>query len=176
MHARHSLPTVVLHWTIAALIIGLLVLGYYMVGIPRNTPERAFYFNLHKSLGVLVAVLILARIVWRFYDTEPPLPGSMPKWEVHAAQWGHHALYLCMVLVPLTGYISSSFNKYGVKFFGIALPSWGWEDKPLRDLFAGMHYILAWAFAALILIHVLAALKHVLLNRDRIFQRMLPRL
>ena len=173
--AHYRLPAIVLHWLLAVLIIGMLFLGYFMVDIPRSTPARGFYFNLHKSIGVLVGILVLVRIGWHLHNTVPPLPADMAKWEIWGARWGHRALYLLMVAVPATGYISSSFNKFGVKFFGIALPSWGWDDKPLRELFASMHSALAMAFAVLIAVHVLAALKHALLDRDHIFRRMLPR-
>jgi cytochrome b561 len=58
----------------------------------------------------------------------------MPAWEASAAKWTHRLLYLCLVFQPMTGYLSSSFNKYGVKLFGLALPQWGREDKQLREL------------------------------------------
>ncbi|MGS0743498.1 cytochrome b, partial [Glaciimonas sp. GG7] len=141
--------------------------------IPKGTPGRAVYFNLHKSFGVMAGVLILARLVWRLTHRAPPLPGTMPRWEVSAATWSHRLLYLCMVLQPTVGYLSSSFNKYGVKFFGMALPKWGWEDPYLRDLFGNMHAVLGAVLATLIAIHVLAAFKHLIVNRDGVFQRML---
>ena len=71
---RYSLPAVVLHWIIAILIMWLIVLGYYMVDIPRNTPARAFYFNLHKSFGMTGAIFIAAQIIWHFTHRAPPLP------------------------------------------------------------------------------------------------------
>jgi cytochrome b561 len=171
---RYAWPALVLHWTLALLIIGMLLLGYYMVDIPKGTPGRALYFNLHKSCGVLAGILILARLGWRLTHAPPPLPAGTPRWTRQAAQWSHGLLYACMLLQPASGYLSSSFNRYGVKFFGLALPSWGWEDKPLRDWLMSWHHALAIVFALLIALHVLAAFKHLLLDRDRIFARMLP--
>jgi cytochrome b561 len=171
---RHGLTVVVLHWALALLIIGMLLLGFYMVGIPKGTPGRAFYFNLHKSLGVLAGMLILLRLGWRLRHAAAPLPAGMPGWRAVAARWSHRLLYLCMVLQPATGYLSSSFNKYGIKLFGAALPNWAWEDPRMRDLFMGFHKTIAVVFAVLIAVHVLAALKHLLVDRDRVFQRMLP--
>jgi cytochrome b561 len=171
---RYSLPAIILHWVIALLVIGMIALGYYMVDIPRGTPDRGFYFNLHKSLGVLAAILVLLRVIWRLTHTPPPLPAHMPGWEVKAAKWNHRLLYLCIVLQPATGYISSSFNKYGVKFFGIPLPQWGWEDKHLRALFSDIHSAIVVVLIVLIAIHVLAAFKHLFIDRDRVFQRILP--
>lgn len=171
---RYGIPALLLHWVLALLIIGLLLLGFYMVDIPKGTPGRALYFNLHKSFGVLAALLVLARLGWRLAHAAPPLPPGTSRRTRQAAQWTHRLLYACMLLQPATGYLSSSFNRYGVKFFGLALPNWGWEDKPLRDWLMGWHQTLAIVFALLIALHVLAAFKHLLLDRDRIFARMLP--
>ncbi|GAC1331108.1 MAG: cytochrome b [Collimonas sp.] len=171
---RYELPAIALHWVIALLIIGMLCLGYLMVDIPKGVPGRAAYFNLHKSLGVLAGVLILLRLGWRLTHRTPPLPAATSRLMARAAQWSHGLLYFCMVLQPATGYLSSSFNKYGIKFFGAALPNWAWEDKHLRELFMTYHQLIAIAFITLIAIHVLAACKHLLIDRDRIFGRMLP--
>ncbi len=171
---RYTSMAIALHWLIALLIIGMLLLGYYMVGIPKGVPNRAVYFNLHKSFGVLAGVLILVRLYWRFKHPVALMSIGMPNWIDQAAKWSHRLLYLCMVLQPATGYLSSSFNKYGVKFFGIPLPAWGREDAQLRDLFMNFHHLLSILLAALIVIHVLAAFKHLLVNRDQVFQRMLP--
>jgi cytochrome b561 len=171
---RYSRTAVALHWIIALFIFAMIALGYYMTGIPRGTPERAFFFNLHKSLGLLAAALILLRLAWRASHPAPSLPQRMPAWQVRVARWSHGLLYACMLLQPLTGYISSSFNKYGIKFFGIGLPNWGWEDKQLRELFTSFHHAIAVALIVLISVHILAALKHRFIDRDRVFQRMLP--
>ena len=170
---RYDFTAIGLHWLMALLIITLLALGYYMVDIPKGVPNRADYFNLHKSLGVLAIALILFRAGWRWKHPVPKLPDTFSGWTLTASKWTHKLLYICMVLQPLTGYLSSSFNKYGVKFFGVELPKWGWEDATLRDLFMKFHHVFAVLLIALILVHVLAAFKHLLVDRDGIFQRML---
>ncbi len=170
---RYTAPAIAMHWLIALLILGMLLLGTFMVDIPKGTPGRAFYFNLHKSFGLLTAALILVRIYWRLTHPVPPASTGIPRWTDSAARWNHRLLYLCMILQPATGYLSSSFNKYGVKFFGVALPSWGWEDPPLRDLFKSYHEDIAVLLVVLVAIHIVAAFKHLYVDRDRIFQRML---
>ena len=174
VHDRYPLSAIVIHWVIALLIIGLMALGYYMVEIPRNTPERAYFFNVHKSLGMIAAVLIAVQIVRHFTDPPPPLPGSMPAWEIKASLTAHWVLYLLMIAVPLSGYISSSFSKYGVHVFGLKLPHWGWDNKELRDLYVTVHSIAAMALIAVVTIHVVAAFKHLLVDKDSVLQRMLP--
>ncbi len=171
---RYPRRAVILHWIVALLVIALLASGWTMVDIPRNTPERAFFFNLHKSLGIVGALFMGALIVWRLRHDAPPLPTTMPKWERRAAVLNHHLFYVLMVLMTAAGYLTSSFSKYGPKLFGIPLPHWGWEDAALRGDFATVHRILALVFAALIALHIAAALKHLLWDRDGVFQRMMP--
>ena len=171
---RYTWQAMALHWAIALLIIGMLWLGFSLEDIRRNTPARAFYVNLHKSFGILVLALVLVRFAWRATHRPPPLPAQMPRWESTAAVWSHRLLYLCMVLQPLSGYLGSSFNRFGIKFFGIPLPNWGWEDKALRTVFNEIHGVVAVVLVTLIAVHVLAALKHLFIDRDQVFQRMLP--
>lgn len=172
--ARYPRRAVILHWIVALLIIALLASGWTMVDIPRNTPERAFFFNLHKSLGIVGAFFIAALIAWRVRHEVPTLPASMPRWERGAAVLNHWLFYILMVLVTLAGYLTSSFSKYGPKLFGIPLPHWGWEDAALRGDFAAVHRVAGLVFAVLIVLHVAAALKHLLWDRDGVFQRMMP--
>ncbi|OHC64629.1 MAG: hypothetical protein A2045_12375 [Rhodocyclales bacterium GWA2_65_20] len=172
--ARYPRRAVILHWIVALLIIALLASGWSMVDIPRNTPERAFFFNLHKSLGIVGAFFIAALIAWRVRHEVPTLPASMPRWERGAAALNHWLFYILMVLVTLAGYLTSSFSKYGPKLFGIPLPHWGWEDAALRGDFAAVHRGAALVFAVLIAIHIAAALKHLLVDKDGVFQRMMP--
>lgn len=172
--ARYPRRAMVLHWTVALLVLALMASGWYMVGLPKNTPERAFFFNLHKSLGIITAVFIAVLIAWRIRHEPPSLPATMARWERTAAAVNHRLFYLFMVVVPVAGYLTSSFSKYGPKLFGIPLPHWGWEDVALRGDFATVHRVAALVFAVLIAIHIAAALKHLLLDKDGVFQRMLP--
>ena len=172
--AGYPRRAVALHWIVALLIIALLASGWYMGGIPKNTPERAFFFNLHKSFGIIAAIFIAALIGWRMSHEVPALPGTMSKWERRAAALNHHLFYVFMVLMVAAGYLTSSFSKYGPKLFGIPLPHWGWEDAALRGDFATVHRVAALVFAVLIAIHIAAALKHLWLDKDGVFQRMMP--
>jgi cytochrome b561 len=169
---RYPRAVVLLHWSLALLIIALLWIGWYMVDIPRSTPERAFFFNLHKSLGIVTAAVILALVVFRLRHAAPALPAAMPKWERLSAVLNHRLFYVFMVLVTVTGYCTSSFSKYGPKLFGIELPQWGWDDAALRSNFVAVHRVTSLVFAVLIAIHIGAALKHLLLDKDRVFERM----
>ena len=172
--ARYARTAVVLHWIVALLIVALIGIGWYMVGIPKKTPDRAFFFNLHKSLGIVTAIFIVMLIVWRVRHAAPPFLAAMPKWERMAAKLNHVLFYGLMILATLTGYLTSSFSAFGPKLFGIALPQWGWDDAAVRGNFAAVHRVSALIFAVLIAIHIAAALKHLLVDKDGVFQRMLP--
>lgn len=170
----YRLPAVALHWIIAVLIIGLIGLGWYMVEIPKGAPARGMLFNLHKSIGLIAALVILLQLWWRMRYAPPPLPATLPRWEMKAAKLGHALLYACMIVMALSGYIESNFTKYGIKFFGYPLLPWGREDKAISALFTRIHVFASYLLVTLIAIHIAAALKHLLLDKDKVFQRMLP--
>jgi cytochrome b561 len=169
---HYTTVAVVLHWLIALALIGQIAFGWFLETVPRGTPLRGVYVNLHKSTGLTLALLILVRFGWRIANRPPPLPPSVPAWERLAAQWSHAGLYACMVGMPLSGYIASNFSKYGVKFFNVVmLPPWGMDDARTYTIFNTTHVVLSYAFVALIALHVLAALRHAAL-RDGVFTRM----
>lgn len=172
---RYSTPAIALHWLVAILVLAMIGLGLYMTDIPRGTPERTFFYNLHKSIGVTVAVLVLIRLWWRFRNPPPPLPSSVPAWQVQGSKLSHALLYLCLILMPLSGFSASQFTKYGVLYFGLfKIPPMGWENKVIYDFLQGIHGVTAVLLITLVVIHVAAALKHLLFDRDKVFLRMLP--
>jgi cytochrome b561 len=170
---RYARPMITLHWLIAIAIIAMLCIGFYMVGLPRGLPFKSDLINFHKSLGITVFLLVLMRILARLAYGRPPLP-PMPTWQRAAASITQALLYVGMVAMPLTGYLGSSFNKFGTKFWGLALPQWGSDDKHMREIFFGIHGYLAWIMAALVIIHFLGAMKHHLVDRDGLLRRMWP--
>jgi cytochrome b561 len=168
-------PTLIaLHWLIAFGIIALIALGLYMVGLPKGLPVKATLINLHKSLGLTVFLLVLVRILVLAVVHRPPLPPMRP-WQRAAARTTQVFLYVGMVAMPVTGYLGSSFNTYGTRFWGLPLPRWGWDDAELRALFFGVHKAIAFAMIALIMLHIAGVLKHELINHDGVLARMLPR-
>lgn len=170
---RYAGVMIALHWLIALGIIGLLALGLYMVGLPKGLPLKATLLNLHKSVGLTVFLLVLLRIMARAAFNRPPLPPMRP-WQRAAARTTQGLLYVAMVAMPVCGYLGSSFNRYGTRFWGIPLPKWGWDDAGLRELFFGLHQAIGYALIALIALHVAGALKHQLIDRDNLLARMLP--
>lgn len=172
---RYTRTAMVLHWLIAAAILGQIAFGWYLQKVPRKTPERTVYVNFHKSTGMLIGVLVLARIAWRLRHPAPPLPASMPAWERRAAHANHVLLYACMIVMPLAGYIASNFSRFGVKFFNaIDLPPWGVEDRAIYGFFNGVHVATSYVLVGLIALHIAAAAKHAIFPQHAILRRMLP--
>ena len=175
--ARYTNVAVTLHWLIAALVVAQLILGWWMIDIPKQpVGVRAFWFNLHKSIGMTIALFVLVRIAWRFRHPAPPLPACVPVWQRRAAAVSHALLYACLLGMPLVGFLGSTFSGYPIRYFGITLPTWGYKSDPLKEFFSAVHLGFAWVFMTLIMLHTVAALKHLLINRDAVFWRMLPRL
>jgi len=174
--ARYTNVAVALHWLIAALVVAQLILGWCMIEIPKQpVGVRAFWFNLHKSIGMTIALLVLVRVAWRLRHPAPPLPASVPAWQRRAAAANHALLYACLLGMPLVGFLGSTFSGYPIKYFGILLPQWGFKSPPLKGFFSAVHLGFAWTFMTLIALHTAAALKHLLIDRDGVFWRMWPR-
>jgi cytochrome b561 len=162
---------IVLHWTIAILIIGLLVLGWYMLRV-EHTAAGPTLIGLHKSLGLAVAGLIVLRILWRVGHPPASLPDSVPVWQVKLAKLSHWLLYASMIVMPLAGYLGASYGKHPTFFFGLPTPVWTSPDRSLSHLFFAIHYVTAWVLVVLISLHALAGFKHLLIDKDGVFQRM----
>ncbi len=172
---RYTGFAIALHWLVAVLVLVLIGLGLYMTDIPRGTPERASFYNLHKSIGVTVFLIVIVRLWWRARNPPPPLPPTVPSWQVTASRLSHALLYMCLILMPVAGFSASQFTKYGVTYFGLfKIPPMGSENKAIYDLLQGVHETTAWVLMTIIIIHVLAALKHLVVDKDGVFQRMVP--
>jgi cytochrome b561 len=162
---------VALHWLIALLLFAELALGWWMLGVPKTPPGlRAGWFNLHKSVGLVILAAVLLRMVWRASHPQAEVAG-LPAWQRTAAQVMHGWLYACMVLMPATGLAGSMFTRYPIKLFGVVLPVWQRDWPAGKQLMSDVHDALAWLFAVLIALHVAAALWH-WWQRDAVAARM----
>jgi len=171
---RYGPVAILLHWLLAVLVLGQIGFGWYLQQVPRNTPPRGLYVNLHKSTGMVIGLVILFRLFWRLTHRPPALPAAIPPWERIAARANHYLLYACMLIMPLSGYTASNFSRFGVKLFNaVALPPWGPDDHPVYAALNRVHVLTSWLFAVLIGLHVLAALRHIL-RHDGIAARIRP--
>ncbi|HKP67441.1 MAG TPA: cytochrome b [Casimicrobiaceae bacterium] len=169
--ARYSRTAVALHWLIAALFIGQFAWGWLMQEIPKSPPGlRADAFNVHKSIGLCLLGLMLFRLGWRIAHPPPALP-ALPAWQAHLARATHVALYVALLVQPLSGYLGSVWSGYPVKWFGITLPAWGAPSPELKDAMSNVHLVTSFVLLTLVLLHVAGALHHAL-RRDGIVSRM----
>ena len=170
---RYTLPAIALHWLMAVLLIAQVAVGLYMVGLPKRTPEVAYFYGLHKSFGLVALVLVAVRLWWRMRVKPPAALHSSPMQE-RVATLAHRLLYACMVCIPLTGFIGSNFGKYPVKFFGYALPHLGWENPAVQAFFRYTHAAFVWLLCVLVAVHLLAVLHHLARSGTGTLRRMLP--
>lgn len=176
MTSRYAPVPIALHWLMAAGLLAQLALGFYMVGLPDEPRGvQVGWFNLHKSIGILLGVALLLRLIARWRWRAPAPAAGLPRWQQQAAGMTHALLYLCMVALPLSGLLGSGFTKYPVKFFGIALPRWTDPWPAAKEICSQVHQAAVWLLLAALLLHVAGAAWH-LLRGDGIGRRMgLPR-
>ena len=171
---RYSGVAIALHWTSAVLVLCGFALGLYMAGLAFS-PAKLRYVSWHKWIGITIFLVAAARIAWRHARPPPPLPDFVPAWQQRVAHLSHLALYALMLAIPLSGWLFSSASGVGVVYLGILpLPNLVARDKSLADALLVVHQTLNFVLAALVLLHVGAALKHALVDRDGVLSRMLP--
>lgn len=171
--AKYTAPAMLLHWLLALLIIGTFMLGAYMADLPFS-PQRLTYYSWHKWAGVVILGLSLVRLLVRRAQ-RPPADVPMPAWQRIASHATHHLLYVLFFAVPLAGWAYSSAAGFPIVLFGVLpLPDFVSPDKALAEAIKPWHETLAWTMAALVLMHIGAALKHQVIDRDGLLARMLP--
>ncbi|MGJ3627627.1 cytochrome b [Sphingomonas sp. MMS24-JH45] len=162
------------HWTIALLVAVNLASGLGGDAVPA----LGALFPLHKAIGITVLVLTLGRVAWRLMHRPPPLPADTPAWERAAAHGTHWALYVLLIAMPLSGWAmaSSPERRRPLTWFG-AFDIPYLPVSPAGARFGHeAHELLGWVMAALVALHVAAALRHHFLLRDGILLRMAPAL
>ena len=161
----------VIHWLMAAAILAMLFIG---VGMVSTVSARYLTLvSIHKPLGIAILVLALLRIVVRLRHGTPGLPADLPAPMRLAAAASHYAFYALMVAMPLLGWGMLSAAGYPVQLLpGVTLPAVLPQSDALHTALWNAHRTLAFVFFALILLHVAAALFHLLVRRDGVFQAM----
>jgi cytochrome b561 len=158
--ARYSRVAVWLHWLIALLIAVNLLLGFFHEDFDK--PVRSAMMDVHKSTGLTILLLSLARLAWRLGHRPPPFDPAMKAWEVGVARLVHWLFYLLLVALPLTGWMIVSTRGRATSWFGLfdvsPLPVAQGDD--IHEFFEEAHEFLAYGILALLALHVAGALKH----------------
>jgi cytochrome b561 len=171
---RYTGTAIALHWIVAALIVGAFVIGLIAVELAVS-PQKLKLYSWHKWTGISIALLALVRIGWRLWHPAPALPPEMARWEQRVATGTHVLLYMLLLAIPVTGWLMSSASGFPVVYFGVLpLPDLVAKDKSLADALKLVHYALNKTLLVLVVLHVAAALKHHVLDRDDVLTRMLP--
>jgi len=175
---RYNDVAVLLHWSIALLILGLLAVGKYMTGLERDDGMRFVLTQWHKTFGITVLLLSVVRLAWRLTHSAPSMPATDPAWQRAAAHVTHVALYLLMFAIPLTGWAMASVSTLEVDTLLFDVIPWPHLPLPVSETlehrFHTLHELGANLLILLFLLHAGAALKHHLINKDHVLVRMLP--
>jgi cytochrome b561 len=162
-----------IHWTIGVLVIVNIILGITHDALKGIFPAMP----LHQSIGIVVLLLSLFRLSWRISHPAPPLPASVPGWQVFAAHSLHWLFYALMIGMPVSGWIFSSAGKHPITFFWLFdLPKFAvTKNDPIVGILHEGHVIAGWTWGGLLLLHIGAALHHQFVARDRVLSRMWKR-
>ncbi|MBM3589963.1 MAG: cytochrome b [Alphaproteobacteria bacterium] len=158
---KYALSSRLLHWLMAIIIFSTLALGIYMDEFLSNDSTNRYpIYDLHKSMGILVLILLIIRIANRFIKTPPALPSSIRPIEQKLARLGHLSLYFLMLTTPISGYLMSRFAGYPVTFFSLELPNLVGTNFALAKICTEIHEISAYGLLGIIIIHILAVIRH----------------
>ena len=169
----YSSESKVFHWLIAVIVIMMLSSSFFLDDLPDQYRPTAFM--LHKSLGLTVLFLMYARILTIWLSGKPPLPDSVPLVEKIASRALHYSFYVLLIAMPLSGWIMSVAADRVPIFFGLfRLPLPIEPNKALVSLMKESHEVIAWILVGMVVLHILAALKHHFINKNNVLKRMLP--
>lgn len=164
-----------LHWLIVILIVVMAYLGLTMTDLP-NGPYKVEVYSLHKSIGLSLLALVMLRLLWRAYAGAPQPVSGTPSWQERVASLTHVAMYVLLLLIPLSGWIFNSAAGFPLQWFGLVnLPAIIGKNPALRELSRQWHEIGFWALIVLAVAHAGAAFYHHLFQHDATLARMLPR-
>jgi cytochrome b561 len=165
----------IVHWLVALLVTMELCLGWALPEAPRESESRAWLLLLHRSIGLSILGLMLFRIYWRMSHRPPALPAGFPRLQAWAAHSDHMLLYVVLLVMPLSGYVNTAAAGHSVNVFNLfTIPPLLPTDERLAQFALAVHLVTQFAVYALVGLHVAAALMHGVVQRDGIFERMLP--
>lgn len=162
------------HWLLAVLILGQFALGK-IAEESRLSPFKLDAFVWHKSLGVTILLLVVLRALWRWRNPPPMAPDGTPSWETTLANAGHMVLYLLMFAVPLSGWWVSDTSRIPFKaYFVLPMPDLMEVNHSMQKIAEDVHDVLTTSLLVVVILHILAALRHHFLLHNETLRRMLP--
>jgi len=152
--AKYGIVSVLVHWLLALATAALMGLGWYLHSSPTTTDERAFLADLHVSLGLTTAIVLVLAILLRLASKPPAYPVEAPRWRRLIGGWLHALIYLALAALTVSGYLRLVFAASPVMFWGTPLPLWAEPDDRLVEMFASLHQIAALGLCGLVVLHL----------------------
>jgi len=173
----HYTPTAkLLHWLVAGMVVVQFVLAKLadLAGDADSAVRELALLANHKSVGITILALVIVRLVWRQMNPPPPLPATMPRWQVTASHASHWSLYVLLLAMPVSGWLMSSASAYSVSWFNLfQLPDFVAPNPEIKGVFEDAHEIIGKTLILVAAIHIVAAIKHALIDKDGVLQRMI---
>ncbi|WP_281961287.1 cytochrome b [Vibrio parahaemolyticus] len=168
----YNLPARVMHWLSSLCIIGLFAVGLWMVDLSYYSEWYRTAPHYHRSVGILLAILTVVRIVWKHVTASPKVEGS--RFEVVAAKAAHSVMYLLLLTIFVSGYLISTSDGRGIAVFNwFTVPGAGELFSGQSDIAGEIHFYAAWAVILIAGLHAVAALKHHFIDKDNTLRKML---
>jgi cytochrome b561 len=177
------------HWLVAALIFIQFPIAWYMIYRSEEMPgvndkgeavkgvwdaTTNFFFSSHKTLGLLIFLIVLMRLIYRLTNGAPRPDPSVPAAMTGMSHFVHWSIYVLLIALPIGGYIGISYGNY-LDVFGIHFPAVTAEDKKMSEQVLGLHELGAQLLFVFVGVHIGAALYHWFIRKDRVVERMLPK-
>jgi cytochrome b561 len=173
MPQRFGNVAIALHWFIAITMLGSLALAWYLEDLDGE--DKIYWLALHKSVGMVIFVAAIVRLLWRIRHPAPAYSFTMPRWQHFASHMTHILLYVLLFSMPITGYIAETARGRDTAFFGLfPIPALAPLNRKLSFYALTVHDWSQYGVYALVLLHVGAALYHQTILRDRLMSRMWP--
>ncbi|MFV8835430.1 cytochrome b [Aquisalimonas sp.] len=176
---RYSLVQRLIHWIVAALVLTAIAAGMTLGTLGFEGARDRFgldvtnaLYTYHKTFGVLILVLMLARVVLRVVAGKPEYFRSLEPWQRLLSNTVHALLYVLLLVMPVLGWLATAAGDFPVEFFGLHLPGLIGVDQALSEQLFFWHATVGWAIAALVCLHIAGAVYHWRVRRDGVMQRM----
>lgn len=172
---EYRTPARLFHWIVALLVLATIPVGQVMIQEGLSRPVQDSLFIFHKNVGVLILLIVLARLAYRQFVPPPPLPPAVPDWQRRIAGLNHAALYALLIFMAVTGYVRVRAGGFPIEALdAMGLPALVPRSEPLEQWAKDAHWWGRIVLVAVIALHILAAIWHGAVRRDGVFSRIWP--
>ncbi len=169
----YGVVTKLLHWLVAIVVFGLFGVGFWMVDLGYYDYWNKLAPHYHKSVGILLLTVMVFRVAWRFFNVTPEPSQVLSPKEKKASHYVHMVLYVAIFGMCVTGYLISTADGRSIQVFNwFSVPALGAFIENQEDIAGNVHEWLSYGLIGLVIMHLLAALKHHFIDRDGILKRM----